>query len=110
MSAAYLQCVDETCGRRYRLDSKEHICASCQGLLDVSYEFPQANPTALRQTWAERKTGTAVVDQSGVWRFRELLPFVPEGGSVVSLLEGRTPLIEVRRTGDWAGGVQLAVK
>jgi threonine synthase len=50
------------------------------------------------------------MDQSGVWRFRELLPFLPEGGKPVSLLEGRTPLIEVRRTGEWAGGAQLAVK
>ena len=49
-------------------------------------------------------------DQSGVWRFRELLPFVPPGKNVVSLLEGRTPLIEVRRTGEWVGGMQLAVK
>ena len=110
MPAAYLQCVEESCRRRYPLDSKEHICAACQNLLDVSYDFPAADPSALRQIWAQRKTGSAVVDQSGVWRFRELLPFVPQGGNVVSLLEGRTPLIEVRRTGAWAGGVQLAVK
>jgi threonine synthase len=110
MSAAYLQCVDESCRRRYPLDSKEHVCAACRNLLDVAYDFPVADPGALRQIWAQRKTGSAVVDQSGVWRFRELLPFVPQGGNVVSLLEGRTPLIEVRRTGDWAGGVQLAVK
>src|ERR1700704_7190763 len=110
MSAAFLQCIDEGCRRRYPLDNKEHVCAACKNLLDEAYEFPKADPAALRRTWAERKSGSAVVDQSGVWRFRELLPFVPEGREVVSLLEGRTPLIEVRRTGEWAGGAQLAVK
>src|SRR3954470_8714338 len=109
-TAAYLQCVDETCARRYPLDSKEHICAACQGLLDVAYVFWQTDAAALRQTWAQRKTSSAVSDQSGVWRFRELLPFTREDSEIVSLLEGRTPLIEVRRTGDWVGGVQLAVK
>src|SRR3990172_6809676 len=110
MPTAYLQCVDESCRRRYPLDSKEHVCAACQNLLDVSYDFPHADPRALRETWAQRKASSAVVDQSGVWRFRELLPFVPEGREVVSLLEGRTPLVEVARTGSWAGGVRLSVK
>jgi threonine synthase len=110
MSAAFLQCIDEGCRKRYPLDNKEHVCAACKNLLDVTYDFPKTDPAALRQTWTQRKSGSAVVDQSGVWRFRELLPFVPQGGNVVSLLEGRTPLIGVQRTGKWVGGVQLAVK
>jgi threonine synthase len=109
MPTAYLQCVDESCRQRYALDNKDHVCA-CGNLLDVAYDFPKADPRALREIWAQRKTGSAVVDQSGVWRFRELLPFVPEGREVASLLEGRTPLIEARRTGEWVGGVHLAVK
>jgi threonine synthase len=110
MSAAFLQCIDQGCRRRYPLDSKEHVCPACKNLLDVAYEFPKVDPAALKQTWAQRKSGSAVEDQSGVWRFRELLPFVPQGAGVISLLEGRTPLIEVPRTGQWVGGVQLAVK
>jgi threonine synthase len=110
MPTAYLQCVDQNCQGRYPLHSPDHLCSACGNLLDVAYDFPKADPAALRQTWSQRKAGTAVVDQSGVWRFRELLPFLPEGGQVTSLLEGRTPLIEVRRTGEWAGGVQLSVK
>jgi threonine synthase len=110
MPVAYLRCVDENCQARYPLHSADHVCAACGHLLDVAYDFPKADPGALRQTWSQRKAGSSVMDQSGVWRFRELLPFLPEGGKPVSLLEGRTPLIEVRRTGDWAGGVQLAVK
>jgi threonine synthase len=110
MSTAYLQCLDESCERRYPLDSSDHLCAACGNLLDVRYDFSPADPLALRETWDQRKASSAIADQSGVWRFRELLPFVPAGKEVVSLSEGRTPLVEVRRTGSWAGGVQLAVK
>jgi threonine synthase len=109
MSTAYLQCMEENCARRYDLDAN-HECPKCKGLLDVRYDFDAVDPAALRRTWDERKASSAVVDQSGVWRFRELLPFVPAGYDVVSLLEGRTPLVEVARTGSWAGGVRLAIK
>src|SRR5687767_3950502 len=110
MATAYLQCVEESCSGRYPLDSAEHRCAACSGLLDVRYDMPSVDAQALRKEWEQRKSGTAVVDQSGVWRFRELLPFVPEGRKVVSLSEGRTPLVEVQRTGEWSGGVRLSVK
>ena len=114
MTSAFLQCIEQRCARRYPLDAKEHQCPACGALLDVQYDFPsilgRIDPPALRQLWQQRKAGTAITDQSGVWRFRELLPFVPAGADVVSLSEGRTPLVEVSRTGEWAGGVRLAIK
>ncbi len=109
-STAYLQCMEESCGRSYPLDSSEHTCAACGDLLDVLYELPPVDPVALRGAWEQRKASSAIIDQSGVWRFRELLPFVPPGREVVSLSEGRTPLVEVHRTENWAGGVRLSVK
>ena len=39
MSAAYLECADESCRQRYPLDNREHLCATCGGLLDVRYDF-----------------------------------------------------------------------
>ncbi len=114
MTSAFLQCIEQRCARRYPLDAKEHQCPACGALLDVQYDFAsilgRIDPPALRQLWQQRKAGTAITDQSGVWRFRELLPFVPAGAEVVSLSEGRTPLVEVSRTGEWAGGVRLAIK
>ena len=110
MTSAFLQCVEQRCERRYPLDAKEHQCAECGGLLDVQYDFPQIDSASLRLLWQQRKMSSAIIDQSGVWRFRELLPFVPAGAEVISLSEGRTPLIEVNRTGEWAGGVRLAIK
>ncbi len=110
MTSAWLQCIEESCGERLPLHSKEHTCPRCGGLLDVEYDFGALDPQQLRDTWQQRKTSTAVEDQSGVWRFRELLPFVPSAKRVVSLIEGQTPLVEVERTGEWAGGVRLSVK
>jgi threonine synthase len=109
MTSAFLQCIEQGCRRRYPLDAKEHQCASCGGLLDVQYDFSKLDAVPLRQLWQLRKMSGAVTDQSGVWRFRELLPFVPAGAQVVSLSEGRTPLVEVSRTGQWAG-VRLSIK
>jgi len=125
MSTAYLRCIEESCREQFPLDHKEHNCERCGSLLDVHYDFRAVHPLdpaldasrtdvldprSLRQIWEHRKNSSAVIDQSGVWRFRELLPFVPAGREIVSLSEGRTPLVDVTRTGDWAGGVQLAVK
>ncbi|PYU31000.1 MAG: threonine synthase [Acidobacteria bacterium] len=110
MTSAFLKCIEQSCQQRYPLDAKEHQCPECGGLLDVQYDFPRIDPASLRLLWQQRKTSSAITDQSGVWRFRELLPFAPEGTNVVSLSEGRTPLIEVNRTGEWAGGVRLAIK
>jgi len=108
--SAYLECADQSCRQHFLLDNREHLCTSCGGLLDVRYNFPTGDPRAWRRTWERRKTSSAIADQSGVWRFRELLPFVAKGKEIISLSEGRTPLIEVPRTGDWTGGVQLAIK
>jgi len=43
------------------------------------------NPSALRYLWQERRTSTLSVDQSGVWRFRDLLPIVADD-QIVTLL------------------------
>jgi threonine synthase len=110
MTSAFLQCIEHGCERRYPLDAKEHQCPACGGLLDVQYDFSRIDARSLCDLWQQRKTSSAIIDQSGVWRFRELLPFVPAGAEVISLSEGRTPLIEVNRTGEWAGGVRLAIK
>ena len=109
MTSAFLQCIEQGCGRRYPLNAREHLCSACGALLDVRYDFSGIDPKRLSTLWQQRKMSGAVTDQSGVWRFRELLPFVPAGTDVISLSEGRTPLIEVNRTGEWAG-VQLSIK
>ncbi len=110
MSRAYLQCTEETCQRRQEIQKKTHDCDFCGGLLEVNYEFEGFDPEALRHTWHQRRLSDAPADRSGVWRFRELLPFVEAGARIISLCEGSTPLVEARHAGEWAGCHSLAIK
>jgi threonine synthase len=110
MSSTYLQCVEETCGRRQDPQKDLQACAFCGGLLDVNYDFDRVDPLQLRRTWLERRQSDEPINRSGVWRFRELIPFVDSSARIISLCEGGTPLVEVPRTGEWAGPVRLWVK
>ena len=110
MSSAYLQCIEETCGRLQDPRKDAHSCAFCGGLLEVKYDFEQFDPEPLRQTWHQRRLSGEPIDRSGVWRFRELIPFVDPGSRIISLSEGSTPLVGTRRAGWWAGPVHLTIK
>ena len=110
MSSVYLQCIEARCGRRQDSNTDAQACAHCGGLLDVKYEFDPIDPEQLKHTWRGRRCSDEPIDRSGVWRFRELLPFVDSGVPIVSLGEGSTPLVEVRRTGWWAGPVRASIK
>ena len=94
--------------------SSDFRCPQCNGLYEVIYPWSEGagpaasqvrlpNPGGMRHLWQERKTSTLAVDQSGVWRFRELLPIVSSVDRVVTLLEGNTPLYEMPRCADIAG-------
>ena len=89
-------------------------CPNCNGLYDVIYPWsPNAdgrsmetnvpNASALRWLWQERRSSTLAVDQSGVWRFRDLLPILKSTDNVVTLREGNTPLYELPRCGKATG-------
>jgi len=110
MSSAYLQCIEETCGRRQDPRKVAHSCAFCGGLLDVKYDFDPIDPEQLRHAWHQRRLSGEPIDRSGVWRFRELIPFVDLGARIISLSEGSTPLVGTRRAGWWAGHVHLTIK
>ncbi len=110
MPSTYLQCIEETCGRRQDTQVDVHACTSCGGLLDVKYDFDPINPAQLRDTWRQRRLSDDPIDRSGVWRFREIVPFADPGSRIITLSEGFTPLVEAPRAGSWAGRVQLTVK
>jgi len=61
------------------------------------------NPSALRHLWAERRDSTLSIDQSGVWRFRDLLPILSNDDNAVTLREGNTPLYDLPRCGKSLG-------
>ncbi|MGI4757794.1 MAG: threonine synthase [Janthinobacterium lividum] len=61
------------------------------------------NPQALRHLWAERRDSTLPIDQSGVWRYRELLPVLKDDANAVTLREGNTPLYDLPRSAKLLG-------
>jgi threonine synthase len=107
---AYLQCIEEACGQRQDPKKEAHQCAACGGLLEVRYDFEPFDPEYLRRAWHQRRLSGEPIDRSGVWRFRELIPFVEPGEKIISLSEGSTPLVGTRRAGWWAGPVHITIK
>jgi len=107
LSSHTLRCTG--CGERIApRDAQANFrCRSCNDLFEVEYPWSQSaptsnaanrpNPGALRYLWQERRTSTLSIDQSGVWRFRDLLPIVDDD-RVVTLREGNTPLYEMPRS------------
>jgi len=92
-------------------------CAECGDLFEVEYAgwgqregHDRPNPGALKWLWRERRCSSEGLDQSGVWRFRELLPILDNFGNAVSLREGNTPLYKLKRTAKVLGIDQLFAK
>jgi threonine synthase len=92
-------------------------CAQCGDLFEV--EDPgwvqrkgndRPNPGALKWLWRERRCSSEVLDHSGVWRFRELLPILDNFGNAVTLQEGNTPLYPLLRAAKALGIDQLYAK
>jgi len=110
MYSTYLQCIEAACGRRQDPKRDAHACTFCGGLLEVRYDFDAFDPDELRQRWRQRRLSDEPIDRSGVWRFRELLPFTDPVTRIVSLSEGSTPLVGTPRAGAWAGPVQMTIK
>lgn len=107
---AHLACFDPNCRQRYALDTVVYECATCGSLLEVVSEFSGVDPEKLRALWLRRRTSPAKVDVSGVWRFRELLPFVADPGQIITLPEGNTPLFDAPAAAAYAGLPSLQLK
>jgi threonine synthase len=87
---------------------------NCGELLEVFYPSRKAGDRAhadeLRATWMERRKSLHALDQSGVWRFRELLPGMLDWDKVITLREGNTPIFELPRCAKSAGVRRLTAK
>src|SRR5437870_1223878 len=92
MDAVFQRCIDPGCAATCAVDDTTFVCPTCGGLLDVAYDWDRLQPPkSLRDfeaKWADRASPLSF---SGVWRFRELLPFAaPE--QVLTIGEGQTIL------------------
>jgi threonine synthase len=92
MDAVFQRCIRPACGATCAVDETRFVCPRCGGLLDVAYNWDRlAPPRSLRDfeaKWADRANPLSF---SGVWRFRELLPFAAPD-AVLTIGEGQTIL------------------
>ena len=107
---ASLRCIAEPCNRHFGIEEVLYNCPKCGGLLEVFYGAPEAPAAELKQIFRERRMSHAFLDQSGVWRYRELFPFLDDYASVVTLREGNTPLLDAPRAASYASLDRLTFK
>jgi len=102
------RCIEPGCAATFGLDDRVYVCSRCGGLLDIELVGVK-DAGLLKRRWRERLSSFDVRDRSGVWRFRELLPFL-EHAPIVSLDEGNTPLYEAPKSASYCGLNHLRLK
>ena len=98
-----LACFTDHCRARFPITDVIYNCPRCGGLLEAVYGPSEHSPEALKTLWRERRLSNGPLDQSGVWRYRELIPFLPADSPVVTLREGCTPLLDAPRAARYGG-------
>src|ERR1700683_1015903 len=111
---AVQRCIDAACGARFGLRERIYVCPRCGGTLEIE-AHPQVlrkatgDPASLRKRWAARASSHDPIDGSGVWRYREMLPF-DEPIPFVTLFEGNTPLYHGPRSARYCALDDLRLK
>jgi threonine synthase len=106
-----LRCIG--CGRTALAD--RFRCEHCRDLLEIIYpgwdeRVPgRLSSGALKQLWRNRRSSLDPVDQSGVWRFREVLPEISQS-QIITIKEGNTAVYELPHCAKSAGMRQLFAK
>lgn len=104
------RCIVPTCGAAYGIRERIYACPRCQGWLEIRCDLPsRAMAGPLRKRWQARAASSDPLDRSGVWRYRELLPF-DESAPAVTLFEGNTPLYDAPRCAEYSGLSHLRLK
>ena len=103
-------CLAPNCAAVFNLTQPIYVCPRCQAPLEIQVDLdPQFDAAHLRDIWLSRRSSADPLDRSGVWRFRELLPF-DDSAPIVTLLEGNTPLYDAPRSADYCGLRALRLK
>src|SRR5436190_12478477 len=103
MDAVFQRCINPDCASTAAVDDTAFRCPRCGGLVDVAYDWDRLRPPAslrdFEAKWADRHNPLAF---SGVWRFRELLPFAaPE--NILTIGEGQTILQKADAVAGYVG-------
>ena len=108
---SWQQCIIPSCGKKYSAKERRTAC-DCGELLDIKYRGDY--PKSLQETFRERRNhGQNIFDESGVWRYRELINFVGVetenyafySKKLVSLngTEGRTKPVHLTKVAEYVG-------
>ena len=103
MDFVFQRCIHPACAATAALDDTTFRCARCGGLLDVAYDWNRLPPPKslkdFEAKWSDRANPLSF---SGVWRFRELLPFAPPE-AVLTIGEGQTILQKAVAVANYVG-------
>lgn len=105
-SGATQRCVYAPCGKTFGIDRALVACPACGNLLDIDYNWAHLSNAQRSWDFYAARSGTrgeryaaggttstsSMLDYSGVWRFRDLLPFYRDEAGIVTIGEGRTNL------------------
>jgi len=107
---AVQRCINAACGAEYEIGERVYVCGRCGETLEIAlFGRERKNGQALKKTWEARRGSLEPRDRSGVWRFREMLPF-EDAALVVTLGEGNTPVYDATRSAAYCGLDALRVK
>jgi threonine synthase len=106
----HLACFNPSCRARFDINQVIYNCPACGGLLEAQYDFSASDTAAWKKLWRERRMDNAPLNQSGVWRYRELFPFLEDVSQVVTLREGNTPILNAPRAARYGGLNRIAFK
>jgi threonine synthase len=98
----FVRCMD--CGTTTEATGSVAQCHACGGLLDAVIDLER---TVSPATFDSQMPVNA--SMSGVWRYRELLPSIPDH-AIVSRAEGRTPIYRDTRIAVYAGLERFGLK
>src|SRR5438552_725701 len=110
-SASELRCIG--CGQTALPD--RFRCEHCRDLLEILYPGWEErgagglSSVALKRLWRDRRSSLDPADQSGVWRFREILPEIARS-KIITIREGNTPVYELPHCAKSAGVERLYAK
>src|ERR1700693_1084086 len=101
------------CGALTPDAAQDFRCSQCKNLLEItdsSWKSSNLAAETLKSIWHARRSSNELLDLSGVWRFRELLPAPESADFVISLREGNTPLYELPQSSRITGVSGLYAK
>ncbi len=109
---AWFQCF-AGCDERHELGDIVYRCRGCGGLLEVRHDMEalaERSAAEWKALFEERWGGSAGPYASGVWGKREWVNPHVEDENIVTIGEGKTPLVRAERFGASIGVPELYVK